>query len=201
MNKKIIFAIFFIAIFIVGAIPISGDLIDVQQDIKEKLIKNIDFFIDDNNGIGNFGFISIGPVSKLYVKLESIEGTESNVELIQNCMNKRPPFIARILPTYPIFASRINFILSFKIDVKISPRKMYLTGSGEYIFNENGIPVDIVNLTYYRNEIHRVKVTNFTGIFVYNKAQLIKGILPRPKNLLWPARFSFMGVADNVEYL
>lgn len=201
MNKKIIVTLFFVGIFIIGTISISGAPQDSNNVIKEKLIKNTDLFKDDNNDIGNFGFVSEGPINKLYIELESIDGPESTVELIQNCMDKKPPLIARFLPGYPVPVMGLDLTLYFTRDVNIGIRKMYTTFSGEYVFNENGELVDVVNVTYYTSEVHRVQVTNLNGIFIYYKPQLIRGIIPRPRNLLWPARFMVLGIADNVEYL
>lgn len=201
MNKKIFVALFFVGLFIIGTVSISGAPQNSKQVIKEKLIINTDLFEDDNNEIQNFGFVSEGPINKLYVELESIDGLESTVELIQRCMDKKPPLIARFLPGYPIPVLGLDLTLNFKRDVARGLRKMYLTFSGEYVFNENGVLEDVVNVTYYDSEVHRVQVTNLNGFFIYTKPRLIRGIIPRPRNLLWPARFMILGTADNVEYL
>jgi hypothetical protein len=201
MNKKIFVVLFFVGLFLLGSNSISGVPQDSKNIVKEKLIKNTDVFKENNYEIQDFGFVSEGPINSLFVELESIDGSESTVELIQNCMDKKPPLIARFVPAYPIPVMGLDITIYFKRDVNRGLRKMYMTFSGEYVFNENGELIDVVNVTYYTSEIHRVQVTNLNGLFVYFKPRLIRGIIPRPKNLLWPARFMILGLADNVEYL
>jgi hypothetical protein len=195
MNRKIIGAILCIAIFMLGAIPVTSLSVQtekVKDQVNEKSIE----LKDDDPLSGEYSFFTWGSINNQYVELGSLEGNETIVSLIMNCWDKKPPAIAKFLPGFPILVmDSISFTVNYRKDLarEVRNRNWYTTLSK---INETG-----ENETYFLNEKHNVKVTNFTGMFIYIRPKLVRGVLPRPINLLWPARFIFSGYADNVEYL
>ena len=203
MNKKVIGTILCICILILGTIPVIGAELKSTPEIKQ------DFpFVDEaikslveNETLGDCFIITGGPVLKLYSNVDLINGSESQMKLIERNLNRRLLRLSAILPFIGIYVSNLTFSVEYTQDIiKKKSRFTYFTVNVSVIYDENGTYQNITNLSIIRNDPHKVTVENFTGLFIFMKARLFKLSAPLGTKLFRPAKFAFAGFCDKITF-
>lgn len=202
MNIKIIGVLFCVSIFAFGSIPAIGvtpiDNLDLDPEISEE-IEN--FFEAANITFGDNFFVTNGPASKIYSKVELLEGSENQMNKINRYLNRKflRPLI--FLRQIPIFVENLSFTVEFKSDVKDRSRFSYFTGNASVNWNETtGEFEGIKNFSYIFNKAHKVKVDNMTGFFVFQRIRLFDRHQPFFRKFFQPAKFIFIGFCDKIIY-
>ena len=95
----------------------------------------------------------------------------------------------------------MNFTIEFKRPITNGSRFTYATANGTVEFDENGTPINLSNFSIIRNTVHKVKVENFTGIFMFMRGRFFKGLMPNTHWFLIPARGFFGGYCDKITFL
>lgn len=203
MNNKIIGAILCICIITIGAIPAFGaelkSIPEIEQDFPfvDEAIKSL----EENNTFGDCFIITEGPVLKLYSKVDLINGSESQIKVIERNINRRLLRASIILPYVGIFVSNLTFSVEYKQDiVKKKSRFTYFTANASIIYDENGTYQNLTNESFIRNDPHKVTVENFTGFFIFMKARLFALSAPLFMKFFQPARFVFAGFCDKITF-
>ena len=203
MNIKVIVVLFCVSIFTFGSIsaitatPI--DNLDLDPEISEKIENLLE---TANITFGDNFFITNGPVSKTYSKVELLEGKENQINKINRYLNRKflRPLI--FLRQVPVFVENLSFTVEFKSDVKIRSRFEYFTGNASVNWNETtGEFEGIRNFSYIFNKAHKVRVDNMIGFFVFQRIRLFDRHPPLFRKFFQPAKFIFIGFCDKIIYL
>ena len=205
MNKKIIGAIFCVCIFAFGSIPALGfnpiDNLNLDQDIKKK-IDNL--FEEANITFGDIFCLTNGPASKMYSKVELLEGSENQINKINLVLNRKILRPLIFLRQIPIFVKNLSFTVEYKRDVKNRSRFTYFTTNTTVKWNETTGEFEgfgIKNFSFKFNKIHKVKIENMTGLFIFQRLLLFDRNQPIFWKFFHPAKFIFIGFCDNITYL
>ena len=205
MNKKIIGAIFCVCIFAFGSIPALGfnsiDNLNLDQDINKK-IDNL--FEGANITFGDIFCLTNGPASKMYSKVELLEGSENQINKINRVLNRKILRPLIFLRQIPIFVENLSFTVEYKRDVKNRSRFTYFTTNTTVKWNETTGEFEgfgIKNFSFKFNKIHKVKIENMTGLFIFQRVLLFDRNQPIFWKFFHPAKFIFIGFCDNITYL
>lgn len=200
MNKRIIGAVLCVCIMTIGAIPAIGipEEIDVEPELSD-YIEDILESSDETYG-DNFT-ITMGPVSKIFSNVELINGSETQMELINRHLSRKLLRPSAIFRYVPIFVKNLSFTVEYKQDVRDKSRFSYYTINATVIYNETtGEYENLTNISYIYNEIHTVTVENMTGLFIFMRIRLLNLRFPLGRKLFHPARFAFFGFCDKITY-
>jgi hypothetical protein len=198
VNKRVIGAILFICIMTINIIPATGNEINpTNPENKLELFREIKEIADENETLWDYVVITIGPVAKTISQGELLDGPESQMMKIRSILNRT---LLRIFPALPVAVFGLNFTVYYKRDIGLlGSRLSYETLYAETVYDENGTFINLTNVTFLNNKIHKIKVVNFTGVFIFYRARVWKGLFRRDTHLFFiPARFAFVGVCDNV---
>jgi len=199
MKKKIFGAILCIGLLTMSAIPAFGaELKSIQQDfpIVDEALTSL---VENNTWGDNFIFTG-GPVLKLYSKVNLISGSENQIKLIERNLNRRLLRFSAILPAILIYASNLTFSVEYKIDIPRNiSRFTYWTANASVIYNESGTQ-NLSNISFIRNDPHKVTVENFTGFFFFTRARLFSLRAPLFTKFFQPAKFAFAGFCDEITF-
>jgi hypothetical protein len=205
MNKKIIGAIFCVCIFAFGSIPALGfnpiDNLNLDHDINKK-IDNL--FEEANITFGDIFCLTNGPASKMYSKVELLEGSENQINKINRVLNRKILRPLIFLRQIPIFVKNLSFTVEYKIDVKNRSRFTYFTTNTTVKWNVTTGEFEgfgIKNFSFKFNKIHKVKIENMTGLFIFQRVLLFDRNQPIFWKFFHPAKFIFIGFCDNITYL
>ena len=204
MNKKIIVAIFCVSIMLIGALPASS--ISIPETIekncsKSHILEKAKEILEENLTLPSNFVITFGPITKSITDLEILDGAENEKAKIEKLMNRKFVLFSKVLPAYVVPVFGMNFTIEYKKDVRNGSRFTYSTSNGSVIFDESGNPIDMTNFSYIRNTIHKIKVENFTGLFMFMHGKFIRGLIGRGHWFLIPALGSFAGYCDKITYL
>ena len=198
MNKRIIGAILCICIMTISTIPATGNEINpTNPENKLGLFREIKEIADENETLWDYAVTTIGPISKIISQVELLDGPESQMMKIRSILDRT---LLRIFPALPVAVFGLNFTVYYKRDIGlIGTRFSYETLYAETVYDENGTFFNLTNVTFLINKIHKIKVVNFTGVFIFYRARVWKGLFRRDTHLFFiPARFGFVGLCDNV---
>jgi hypothetical protein len=198
MKKGIIISIFCIFFLINSSIPVIGIDITEKEINKNYLIEK---FFNKNQEIffGNYFIYTMGPVSKLFTKVELLYGNEYQIDKIDKNINRKFPRISMFLPYIFVTVDDLDFNYEYLIDVKNGSRFSYGTTWGEAVYNNSNL-INITNESLTINRIHKIQVINFTGIFLFMRMRVRKiPFLPNTNNWLIPARFAFIGCCEDIQ--
>lgn len=205
MNRKVIGVIVCVSILMLGSLPVmSADVLEdgKKVDLKSYLLEKTQKLVDDNITLPPNFVITSGPISKFITEFEVLDGPEKQTTKIEKLMNRKFVPFSRVIPVYVVFVFGMNFTIEYKNHLRFRSRFVYATVNGSVIFNESGFPEDITNVSYIHNQPHKIKVENFTGIFMFMHGRLIRRICSVGYHLFFiPARGSFIGYCDRVTYL
>lgn len=197
MDKKIIGVIFCVFIITISVIPaIGNEIYQTNSENNLELFKKIKEIADENVTFSNYIFITIGPLGKTISQVELLDGPDSQVTRIRSILNR---VLLRIFPALPVMVNGLNFTVYYKKDIGLGSRYSYASVYAEPVFDENGTFINLTNETILDNKIHKIKVENFTGLFLFYRTRFWKGLLRSDTHLFFiPARFAFAGMCDNV---
>jgi hypothetical protein len=189
----------------IGAIPVTGMYIPedlVSENTRSYLLEKVEDMADDNFTLPPEFVFTFGPVKKRITEFTVLDGPEDKTAKIEKLMNRRFVLFSRLLPFYMVTVIGMNFTMEYKKDVRNGSRLTYASINCSIIFNESGDPVNVSNLSYIRNDVHKIKVENFSGVFLFTRARLFRGFLTTSAHLFFiPARGIFTGYCDKVTYL
>ena len=204
MDNKIIGAILCVCIFAFGPLPtISAtpiDNLDLDLEISEKIENLIDAA---NITLGDNFFVTEGPASKIYSKVELLEGSENQMNKINRYLNRKLLRPLIFLRQIPIFVENLSFTLEFKRDVRNRSRFSYITLNASVKWNKTTGEFegfDIKNTSHIFNKAHKVNVDNLTGFFIFQRLRLYDGNQPIFWKFFQPARLIFIGFCENITY-
>ena len=202
MNKKIIGAILCVCIFAFGSIPVTGETPIDKLEIEPELKSYIDQILENNNQtFGDYFFLTNGPVLKIYSNVELLNGNENQIERINRHLSRklfRPGIILRYIP---VIAENLSFTVEYKKDVRAKSRFSYMTASATVIWNETtGEYEGLKDYSYVVNQIHKIKVENMTGFFIFQRMKLFDINAPLFRKILQSAKFWFFGFCDIITY-
>ena len=204
MKGKLIIAIFCVFVIVTAASPAYAITQNVNEKQSQKIAENLVKLSDEETEFDQHFVLTHATLSNTYTTVESIEGPEEYVDLIERCMNNRPPLLARILPVYMFYIENVSITLTYSQDVSNNSRYAFLTINSTVEFDEVGFPIiDEENLSYLRNTKHEITISNCTGVFAYHRARLVNGLIPNPnpRKLLVPASFTLGIFAEDFELL
>lgn len=187
-----------ISIIIISAIPAMGNPTQfLKNDTVPELETRLEPLDDEND---NNIIITQGPMFKSYSKVTLLNGTDSEMKLIQRHLDRkllRPLIIFR---NVEIKVVNLSFRVEYKKDAKNNSRFSYKTTNGTLVPNKNVAPQEIVNSTIIKNQKHTVTVENMTGTFTFHRIRLIDLFAPLFRKLFQPARFTFSGTYEKITY-
>ena len=202
MNKKIIGTILCISMILIGSINAIGASPISTSKQNELLQQAIEVTEDENLTLGEKFIITMGPVSKLFSDVELLDGDASQIKIIERNLDRKLFRFSRFLPFIFVPVFGLNFTVHYKKALENGSKFSYITVNSSVVYdNETGEVVNVTNSTYVYNAIHKVKIENFTGIFIFQRARLYDRSMPLGKRFFMPARFIFFGFCDNVTYL
>lgn len=204
MDNKIIGVMLCVCIFIFGSIQtISATPID-NLDLDPEMNEKIENLIDAANiTLGDIFFITDGPASKLYSKVELLEGSENQINRINRYLNRKLLRPLIFLRQIPIFVENLSFTLEFKRDVRTRSRYQYFCWNASVKWNKTTGEFEGFNLkssSHIFNKAHKVNVENLTGFFLFQRSRLYNGNQPIFWKFFWPARITFIGFCKNITY-
>jgi len=204
MNGKTIGAIFCVCIFTFGSIPVLGfnpiDNLDKDPEINKK-IENL--FEEANITFGDIFCLTNGPASKIYSQVDLLEGSEYQMNKINRVLNRKILRPLIFLRQIPIFFENLSFTVEFKRDVKDRSRFTYFTTNTTVKWNETTgkfEDFDLKNFSHVLNKVHKVKIENMTGLFIFQRFVLFDRNQPIFWKFFHPAKFIFIGFCDNITY-
>ena len=204
MDKKIIGAILCVCIFVFGSIQtISAtpiDVLDLDPEMSEKIENIIEV---DNMTLGDNFFVTDGPASKLYSKVELLEGSENQISRINRYLNKKLLRPLIFLRQIPIFVKNLSFTLEYKLDLRTRSRFQYFCWNASVNWNKTTGEFEgfgIKSSSHIFNKAHKVNVENLTGLFIFQRFRLYNENQPIFWKFFWPARLTFIGFCDNITY-
>jgi hypothetical protein len=169
----------------------------ISLDPELPLAQETAALINDSS-LGDYFVTIIGPISKLFTQVELINGSESQMQLIQRNLDRKLLRFSLILRNIPVFVENLSFSVEFIRDVRNRSRFSYITANGTTIYDGNGTYQNLTNISYIRNEIHSVTIENLTGLFVFIRIRLINIRAPFLEKVFQPARFAFVGFCQNI---
>ena len=200
MDKKIIGAILCVCIFGLASIPATGEaqINDLDQEIKSYIEQILDY---ENQTLGNYFFLTDGPILETYSNVELLNGSESQIEKINQYLNRKMlrPFL--FLKVIPVFVENLSFTIDYKKDVRTNSRYSFFSMSATVIWNETSGEIGgIKNFNFKTNKVHKLNVVNMTGIFIFQRFRLYERSAPLFRKLFQPAKFMFIGFCENIYY-
>ena len=198
MNKKVILTITCISMLMIGAIPAYGLNEDTDLEDKNEIVEKVENYLTEGYTPDYF-VITSGPAFKLLSSVE-LEGPENQTVKIDKLLNRRFVLFSRMLPVYPVFVHGINFTVEYKRDVRNLSRFSFYSYNTTILYNESGKLKNITDDVNISNIKHKIIVHNFSGLFIFNRAKLVRRF-PSLQGLFFkPADFCFMGGCDSVTY-
>ena len=202
MMKKTISTLIIIFIIFQSILPISTSDEVLNLDDSLKIINNINNYINENQTLKEYAFVTVGSILKLYTDVKILNGPAIKVRLIKRNLNRRLIRSSTVLPVMLINIEKLDFTLYYKKDVNNNSRVSYSTLFGEAIYDDEGNYLDMINETLYNNKINKISVKNFTGIFIFFRTRLLRFIpFLHTHRFLTTAQFCFSGFCDNVTKL
>jgi len=184
---------------LLGALPVYGLNENVNFEAKESLLKQADEYLAENYTPNNF-VITGGPVLKLFTSVKILDGPENQTVKIEKLLNRKFVFMSRIFGAYPVYVKGLNFTVEYKRDARTFSRFSFASVNATLIY-KNETFENFTGMVNHTNEKHKIKVENFTGMFLFVHARLFKGILVGAHLIFNPAKFVFVGGCDKVTYL
>jgi hypothetical protein len=216
MVKKIVTSILCLFLITISIAPITatGD----DTDFKENLLEIEQKISLTEEDLDPFIYHTAGPASEKYSQVKLLGGSPEEIQKIEKHLNKSL-LSSVFLPYVMVFVSTpLNFTVSYFEEVRDGSRYSYHTYFANATYDDEGNMGDTENETMITNEIHKMKVENFTGVFLYARAKLFRPptyyirplFLPMLFSIIYyncaklffiPARFSFIGSCDNITQL
>lgn len=212
MNGKVVASVLCIFLITIGVAP------SMAADFQENLLKIVGPMDED---LDSHVYLTSGPASGKYSEVKLLNGSVEEIESIEKHLNGGLLRSSMFLPYVMVFITTpMNFTVSYLENVRKGARNSYFTYLANATYDDEGNmdEIDKENETMITNEIHKFKVENFTGVFIFARAKLFR--LPtyyiRPiflpalfsiiyykcaKSFFIPARFSFIGTCDNLKQL
>jgi len=198
MNKKLIIAITCISMLLMGAVPAYGISEDINVEDKEDLFEKADEYLAENYTPDQF-VITGGPVSKLFTSVE-LDGPENQTIPIEKLLNRRFVLFSRLLPVYPVLLDGVDITIEYKRDVRVRSRYSFLSVNATCIYDENYTIENFTGLVNKSNIKHTIEVENFSGIFMFVRGRLFRGMIGGSHFIFNPAKFYFVGGCDKIVY-
>ena len=202
MNKKIITIMLCVSFLTLGATTAIAKEEDQILEKYEEQIEKLNKGLDENFTLPPNFFMTVGPVSKLCSNVKILNGSQTQTKRIQRPMDRKLLKLGMFLPTVTLLVTGMDFEVNYiRAPILKKSRFSYSTFNATAIF-DNGTVVNVTNVTIKHNVIHKVRVENLTGFFIFERARFFRlfGVLTR--NLFFrPATFAFMGYCDNITYL
>ena len=175
----------------------SDELLNFNDSLK--IINKIDNFVNENQTLKKYAFVTVGPVLKIYTDVDILDGPALKVIRIKRNLNRRLIRSSIILPVLLIRVKSLDFTVYYKKDLKNNSRFSYATLFGEAVYDEEGNYLNMINETYYNNKINKISVENFSGLFIFFRIRVFR-LIPFIHNhrFLTTAQFCFTGFCDNV---
>ena len=212
MNKKVVVSVLCIFLITIGVAP------SMATDFQENLLKIVGPMDED---LDPFVYLTSGPASEKYSEVRLLNGSVEEIESIEKHLNGGLLRSSILLPYVMVFVTTpMNFTVSYFEEVKDRSRNSYYTYLANATYDDEGNMNEIEdeNETMITNQIHKFKVENFTGVFLFARAKLFRfpTYYLRPifllglfsiiyyecaKSFFIPARFSFIGTCDNITQL
>jgi len=203
MNKKTLIAIFCVVSLTICAVPAMG--IDVNDKISE-LNQNLNKYVDLNDineTLNQTVLLTLGPINKIYSKIEIINGSESQVSVLNKFL-KRSIF-RPIIPM--VYVNNLTFSVEYlkePANSKFNYVTFHMNYSDFINFTDDDPENDpdineTVNESMIMNIPHKIIVENFTGIFVFMRLRFIR-FWPK-LNFLEPADFVFGGFCEELDII
>lgn len=206
MNKKI-----FIAMSLVFLMTISSvSAINVEIKPEENLVKECISLTDTNEFDYSYHFSTFGPVGPIRYMISevTIEGNFSGMEKIQRLLNRPILRFTTYLPFgIVIIDEEINFTIYYKKDLRDASRFSYNTMYGNLSINTTTQEpiIDIFNSTFIHNDMHKVEVKGFMGVFMLSRAKFHQKSIFLPKQKIFslgqffvPSHFLLSGMCKNI---
>jgi len=205
MNKKITGTIICLTLLIISALPVYGTDVPFDSEYDKKTIEELVTIMEKNDiEIGEQIAYITGPVLKLFSKVELLDGNETQMQEIRNLLDRKSSIKKRFLSVVPVFVENLSFTVEFKIPQKNNSRFSYRSVDvGGLVINFSAGIGNIINLSYYNlteNIPHKIEVKNLTGVFIFEKLELIQRIFSIGRLFFEPARFRFAGYVGEVIY-
>ncbi|MEF8878845.1 MAG: hypothetical protein V5A64_00450 [Candidatus Thermoplasmatota archaeon] len=199
MKKTTLIAIICVLILTATSIPayaVENETID--PTIKTNYINNSLNNDTTENKTKNL-FFTVGP-AHLFSKVKIQDAKLRKINRISRCLRR-----IRIAPLIPIaFLENATFTLTYRTPSILGSKFSYTTiyGSVNKSFTPDlGNITESINrsgnITFFINKPHSLQVENFTGLFIYRRTKILQ-FKPEFK-LFKPARFSFIGIYENVK--
>jgi len=202
MNKKIITIMLCVSFLTLGATTAiakeEDQILEKYGEQLEKLTKDL----DENFTLPPNFFTTVGPVSKMYSHVKILNGSQIQTKMIQRHLDRKLLKLGMFLPTVVLLVTEMDFEVSYsKTPLLNTSRFSYSTLNATAVL-QNGTLVNVTNITKTYNIMHKVRVENLTGFFIFERAKFFRlfGMLTR--HLFFaPATFSFIGYCNNVTYV
>ena len=208
MNKRTLIAIFCVISLTICAVPAMG--INANDKIYE-LTQNLNEYVDlddINETLNQTVLLTCGPISKVYSKIEIINGSENEVALINKFL-KRSIF-RPIIPM--VYVNNLTFSVEYlrePAEPEFNHSKFsYITLHMNYSNFINHTYNDTENYPYINESInesliinkpHKIIVENFTGVFLFKRTRFIR-FLPK-LHFFEPAYFVFGGYCKELDII
>ena len=204
MDKKIIWAILCVCIFVYGSIQtISAtpiDSLDLDPEMSEKIENIIEVA---NITLGDNFFVTDGPATKLYSKVELLEGSENQMSRINRYLNRKLLRPLIFLRQVPIFVENLSFTVEYNRDLRTRSRFQYFSLNASVNWNKTTGKFegfDLKSTSHIFNKAHKVYVENLTGLFLFQRSRLYNENQPIFWKFFWPARITLIGFCENITY-
>jgi len=215
MNRKITASVLCLFLITIGLTPVISA--DEDSDLKENLIQIEQKISLADEESDPFIYLTSGPASDKYSEIELLDGSPEEIQKIEKHLSGGIFRASTFLPYVVVFITTpLNFTVCYDVEgLREGSRNSYFSFFANATYDEEGNLEEIVDDEIVYNEIHKVKVENFTGVFFFARAKLfapptyyIKPIfLPMLFSIIYykcsktffiPARFSFIGSCDNI---
>jgi len=197
-----ILAIGIICVFLLtGFTTASAVEVKTINKVDDKNVESENYVKDAGYDFGNYSVYIRGPVSKIYTDIKLINTSFLQKKLIERNLNRRLLRLSILLPTVIIPAKNIDLTIIFMKNIGNSSRISYNTTIWKNIYDENGKLVNLTLEQTKKNEIHIIKIQNFTGIFMFQRVKLFSLREKMDSKILRQARFIFNGWCEGYTFV
>ena len=183
---------------------------EIKVEPEKNLIEEYMLLTEINEFDYHYYFATFGPIGpiKNMISEVTIEGNFSGIEKIQNFLNK--PILRFITPLpfgVVLIDEEINFTIYYKKSVRDKSRFSYFSMYGNLSMDNITMEpiLDMDNATLVHNQIHKVRVEGFQGMFILSHAKLYQRPIIRLRDQIFvrgrffiPSHFIFTGMCKNI---